>query len=147
MEKHLNRRKLLFEFALPLGCVLLVGAGESLAYDNPRRRVRHRNRVRRRFRRLAFTRVRFGRPFWVVPLGLAVGWELSHSNRIVIVKEIRVVERDGQKTEVAVVQDAAGKREEIEITREDTSDNARDLSGSVIGDDDPDSPGVETPSR
>jgi hypothetical protein len=143
----LNRRKLLSALTLPLGIALVLGAGESSAVDIPRRRVRHRLRVRRRFRRHAFTRVRFGRPFWVVPIGLAVGWELAHTNRVVVVREIRVVERDGQKTEVAVVEDEAGKRDEIEITREDTAENSRDLPGSVIADDDPNAPGIESQPR
>lgn len=89
----------------------------------------------------------FGRPFWVVPTGLAVGWELAHTDRVVVVREIRIVERDGQKTEVAVVQDDAGKLEEIEIRREDSAGNASELPGSVIADDDMNSPGKESVPR
>jgi hypothetical protein len=145
-KTHMNRRKLV-AFTLPLGIVLALGAGESSAYDNPRRRLRHRVRIRHRFRRRAFTRVMFGRPFWVVPMGLAVGWELVHSNRVVVVREIKVVEREGQKTEVAVVQDAEGKREEIEITRQDSAENSDELPGSEIAEDDTDSPGIESAPR
>ena len=139
----MNRRKLV-AFTLPLGIVLALGAGESSAYDNPRRRVRLRARGRRRFRRHAFTRVRFGRPVWVVPVGLSVGWELAHSDRVVVVREIKTTELDGQKAEVAVVQDAAGKSEEIEILREDSAENASELEGSAIPEDDVESPGIES---
>jgi hypothetical protein len=141
----MDRRKLLIALSLPLGIALALEPGEASAYPNPRRRLRHRVFVRRRFRRRAFTRIRFGRPFWVVPVGVAVGWELAHRDRVVVVREIKVVEREGQKTEVAVVEDAAGKREEVEITREDTAENAGDLTGSVIGDGEPDTPAVESP--
>jgi hypothetical protein len=140
----MNRRKLV-AFTLPLGIVLALGAGESSAYDNPRRRIRPRLRIRRRFRRRAFTRVRFGRPVWVVPVGLAVGWELAHADRVVVVREIKEVEREGQKTEVAVVQEAAGAPEEIEISREDSPENAAELPGSEIAEEDRESPGVESP--
>lgn len=140
----MNRRKLV-AFTLPLGIVLALGAGESSAYDNPRRRIRPRLRSRRRFRRHAFTRVMFGRPVWVVPMGLAVGWELVHSDRVVVVREIKGVERDGQKTEVAVVQEATGKPEEIEITRQDSTENAAELPGSEIPEEDLESPGIESP--
>jgi hypothetical protein len=140
----MNRRKLV-AFTLPLGIVLALGAGESSAYDNPRRRVRVRVRGRRRFRRHAFTRVMFGRPVWVVPTGLAVGWELAHTNRVVVVREIRTVETNGQKTEVAVVQDATGKSEEVEITRQDSAENSTELEGSEIPEDDAGSPGIEIP--
>ena len=142
----MNRRKLLTAIALPLGFALAFGSGESNAYDNPRVR-RRRARVRRRYRRHAFTRVRFGRPFWVVPVRLAVGWELVHTNRVVVVREVRVVERDGRKTEVAVVQDAEGQRSEIEIVREDNAENSSELTGSEIADDDKDTPAVESDSR
>ncbi len=140
----MNRRNLV-AFTLPLGIVLALGAGESSAYDNPRRRVRPRLRARRRFRRHAFSRVMLGRPVWVVPMGLAVGWELVHANRVVVVREIKEIERDGQKTEVAVVQEATAKPEEIEITRQDSAENSAELPGSEIAEDDLESPGVESP--
>lgn len=142
----MNRRKLLTAFALPLGIALVLGAGESPAYDNPRV-YRPRVRARRRFRRRVVTRVMFGRPFWVVPVGLAVGWELIHTHKLVVVREVRVVQRDGRKSEVAVVQDAAGKREEIEITREDNAENSTELRGSEIAAGDTDTPGIETAAR
>jgi hypothetical protein len=77
-----------------------------------------------------------------VPIGLAIGWELVHENRIVVVKQIKVVERDGAKVEVAVVQDSAGATEEVEVLREDTQANREELEGSVIADADQTTPGV-----
>lgn len=124
----MNRRLFFSVLAAPLGVLLALNASDVRAYNNPRRRVR----VRRRVRRHAFIRMRFGRPFWVVPLGVAAGWELRHANRIVIVKEIRVVEKDGTKSEVAIVEDASGKTEQVEILREDTAENRADLEGSVL---------------
>jgi CRISPR/Cas system Type II protein with McrA/HNH and RuvC-like nuclease domain len=106
-------------------------------------RRRTRRRVRRRIRRRAVRRVVFGRPVWVVPVGLAVGWELAYENRIVVVKEIKVVEKDGMKVQVASVQDSTGKTEDVEILREDNADNRRDLEGSVLPDNDKTTPGVE----
>jgi hypothetical protein len=139
----MKRRELFAALAVPFGAVLATHVRDVLAYDNPRRRVRHRLRVRRRIRRHAFTRLRFGRPFWVVPIGLAAGWELNHDHRVVVVREVRIVEKDGVKSEVAVVQDAGGKTEEIEITREDTADNRKNLAGTVLDEADTTTPAIE----
>ena len=84
-----------------------------------------------------------GRPVWVVPVGLAVGWKLFYENRVVVVKEIKVVEKDGVKVQVASVQDSSGKVEDVEILREDSDENRKDLEGSVLPDDDKKTPGVE----
>jgi len=143
----MKRRNFFAALAVPLGAVLATQASVVFAYDNPRRRVRNRLRVRRRIRRHAFTRIRFSRPFWVVPIGLAVGWELTHDQRVVVVRETRMVEKDGVTSEVAVVQDAGGKTEQIEITREDTADNRKDLAGSVLDDADTTTPALEDEPR
>jgi len=143
----MKRRNFFAGLAVPLGAALATQVSVVFAYDNPRRRARNRLRVRRRIRRHAFTRIRFGRPFWVVPIGLAVGWELSHDRRVVIVRETRIVEKDGVKSEVAVVQHADGKTEQIEITREDTADNRKDLAGSVLDDADTTTPALEDEPR
>lgn len=132
-------------------CAALALAGtlglstESDADVRVRRAVRwprRRRFYRRRFRRVAFTRVVLGRTFWVVPVGLAVGWELMHRDRVVVVRETRVVVKDGQKTEVAVVEDSHGKTEEVEILREDNAENATELTGSAVPDDDTTTPTV-----
>jgi len=82
-----------------------------------------------------------------VPVGLAVSWELMHENRVVVVKELKTVDRNGAKIQVAVVQDGAGKVEDVEILREDTEDNRKDLEGSVLPDSDKTTPGVEAESE
>ena len=57
------------------------------------------------------------------PLAVAVGWELALDDRIVVVKEVH--------GETLVVVHADGKRETVEIVREDTDENARELEGST----------------
>jgi predicted methyltransferase MtxX (methanogen marker protein 4) len=123
--------------------ILLVTSDSAVAGPVRRRRRRVRRRVRRRHRRIAFTRTVFGRPFWVVPVGMVVGWELLHQDRVVVVKETRFVERDNTRIEVAVVQDSTGKTEEIEFVREDSARNRKALEGSVLPADDHSTPGVD----
>lgn len=140
----MKRRDLAAAFAAVFGALLAVNSTDVAAQPALRRRRRVRRRVvRRRYRRLAVTRVVLGRRLWVVPVGLAVGWELVHDNRVVVVREIKVVERGGARVEVAVVQDAAGKSEEVEVLREDTPDNRKELEGSVVADSDENTPSVE----
>jgi hypothetical protein len=141
----MNRRNFFAAVAAPLGAALTLKASDVLAYDNPRRRVRPR--LRRRIRRHVFIRTRFGRPFWIVPLGLAAGWELAHANRVVVVRETRFIQKDGVKSEIAIVQDASGKSEQVEIAREDTPDNGKNLEGSVLEDGDTTTPAIESPAR
>jgi hypothetical protein len=142
----MNRRNLFSMLAAP-AFALIFSSSNAIANPNPRRRIRGPIRVRRRIRRHAFTRVMFGRPFWVVPVGLAVGWELDHRNRVVIVKETRIIERDGRKTEVAIVEDNNGKVEQIDITREDTAGNSRNLRGNEVPEGDATTPTVEDDSN
>jgi hypothetical protein len=109
---------------------------------------RHRRRVRRRVRRRIRRRVTFrivaGRWIWMAPVALAVGWELVlNNNRVVVVKEIKFIERSGTKVEIAVVQGADGKIEEIEIVRENTAENSNDLQGSILPDEDKTTPAIE----
>lgn len=139
----MKRRELLSGLCAAIGAIAL--STETQADPRPRRRARwprRRRLYRRRFRRVAFTRVVFGRPFWVVPMGLMVGWELMHRDRVVVVKETRILEKDGQKTEVAVVEDSAGKLEQVEILREDNAENSEELEGSVVPEEDTATPTV-----
>jgi hypothetical protein len=144
----MDRRSFLSAFLPLAGTVVLLGATDTaFTQVRPRRRrriIRRRIRVRRRIRRRVAVRTVFGRPFWVVPVGLVVGWELAHAGRVVVVKEIKVVEKDGNKIEVATVQDSNGKSEQVEITREDTSDNRDNLEGSAIADSDKSTPGIDS---
>lgn len=140
----MNRRALSAALAALLGAAIAADPLAVGAQVVRRRRRRVRRRIRRRFRRRAVTRVVLGRRFWVVPLGLAIGWELVHDNRVVVVKETRIVERDGNRVEVAVVADSSGSTEEIEIIREDTAENREELEGSRIADGDRATPGIDT---
>jgi hypothetical protein len=140
----MNRRSLLASLAAGVAGGLVFGWRDALA--GPRRRAvrRHRRRVRRRIRRRVAFRMVHGRRVWVVPVGLAVGWELMLDRRLVVVKETKYVLVDGARTEVLVVQDGDGKTEEIHVAREDTADNRVDLEGSVLPDSDKKTPGVES---
>ena len=118
------------------------GAAGQRRVVRARRRVRRR--VRRRFRRRVAFRTIAGRRVWVAPLALAVGWEMVlDDNRVVVVKETRFVERSGARVEVVVVQGADGKTEELEILRENTAENSKDIPGSILPDDDKTTPGIE----
>ncbi len=109
-----------------------------------RHRRRVRRRVRRRIRRRATFRIVAGRRIWMAPVALAVGWELVlDNNRVVVVKETKFVERSGTKVEIAVVQGADGKIEEIEIVRENTAENSKDLQGGILPDEDKTTPAIE----
>jgi hypothetical protein len=138
----MNRRNFVATCASALGLVVLTAVSDSEAGRRAHRR-RVRRRIRRRHRRRVAVRMMFGRPFWVVPVGLAVGWELVRANRVVVVHEIKVVERDNTKIEVAVVADPDGKSEQIEITREDNDDNRKELEGSELPEGDKNTPGVD----
>lgn len=94
------------------------------------RRARPRFRIRRR---VHLRRV-LGRSLWVVPVGLAAGWELLHEERLVLVRETRVLVHDGQPRELATVADADGRLHEVEILREDTPQNRLELTGSALTD-------------
>jgi hypothetical protein len=139
----MNRRGFFAVLTAALSGVLLVDEADAQAGVRRRARRRVRRRIRRRIRRRAVTRVVLGRPFWVVPVGMVVGWELMHENRVVVVKETKIIERDGNKVEVAVVQDQQGKTEQIDLLREDNADNAKDLEGSRLADNDKSTPAVE----
>lgn len=67
-----------------------------------------------------------------MPLALAVGWELMHDDKVVVVHEIKHVEVEGSKVEVVVVKNPDGSTEEIEIHREDTAENTAAQEGSVL---------------
>jgi hypothetical protein len=119
-----------------------AGAVQRRAVRRARRRVRRR--VRRRIRRRVAFRTIAGRRLWVAPVALAVGWELLlDTNRVVVVKETKFVERNGSRVEVAVVQSTDGKTEEVEFVREDTSENGKDLPGTVLADSDKTTPSIE----
>jgi len=138
----LTRRAWLQWAVAGAGAAGLWAFSEEAEAGRRRRRRRVRRRIRRRIRRRVVRRVVFGRPFWVVPVGLAIGWELMDNDRVVVVKETKVVEKESQSVEVLVVVDTSGNTEEIEVVREDTSENTAELEGSDLPDDDTSTPSV-----
>jgi hypothetical protein len=77
-----------------------------------------------------------GRRVAVVPVAVAVGWELALGPRVVVVREVR-------PTTIMVVDVAGGAPEEIEVAREDNAENGVEEQGSPIGADDQASPARE----
>jgi hypothetical protein len=126
---------------LAMGAALAFHAVPAGAYSNPRRAARPptRHRIRRRL----LIRAVQGRLEWIVPLELAVGWELQHASRVVVVRELQIVGAEGAKSELAVVALSDGTTEKFPVTRQDTSDNRVNLTGSVIEPHDRDTPAIE----
>ena len=139
----MDRRMFFASLAAAFAAALSFGLGGAEAQVRHPVRRRARRVVRYRYRRRVVVRIVNGRPLWVVPVALAVGWELVHRDRVVIVRETRFIEKEGKRVEVALVQDSAGKTEEIEIFREDTAENRVELKGSALPEDDKTTPGVE----
>jgi len=83
---------------------------------------RYRRIWRRRVRRPVYWRGPYDRRLLVVPLALAVGWELMIDGRVVVVNEVR--------KNTIVVQHDNGHQATIEVHREDTKENTRELEGS-----------------
>ena len=113
-------------------------AGPVRKARRKRRRVRRRRRRRRHRRRVARRRWR-NRHRWVVPVAIAVGWELQHEDRVVVVKEITVIEVEGETTDAIITTDG----ETIAIVKEDDATNSAAQEGSFLADDDTTTPGVE----
>ena len=130
----MDRRTFLGTAAAPALLGTTTCAVFAQGYDNPRRSAPQDHAVRRRIRRRAFTRVMEGRPYWVVPTQVAVGWELVNAQRVVVV---RVLE-----DRAALVADLGGAIQRIDITREDNTSNSQELDGSVLETGD-----ITTPSR
>jgi hypothetical protein len=108
-------------FASMCAAALAAVAVPGTAWGGRRRRKVRRVR-RRRIRRRVIWRTAGGRRLLVVPIGVAVGWELMLEDRVVVVHEV--------KHDVIIVKDASGKTEEIAVVKEDTDDNKVDLEGT-----------------
>jgi hypothetical protein len=114
-----------FLIALPLLAAAQAVAHPGAHVHPHRRRVRRRIRRRirrRRIRRHVAWRVSTGRRVLVVPLAVAVGWELFYDHRPVVVHEIHPT--------YLVVRHVDGKSEKIDIVKEDTPENTVDHEGS-----------------
>jgi hypothetical protein len=105
--------------------LLVLGTIPAFAHaGSHRRRVRRvRRRVRRRrIRRRVLWRAIGPRRLLVVPLAVAVGWELLVDDRVVVVEKVR--------SNYIVVKHSDGKTEKIEVAKEDTAENSAELEGS-----------------
>ncbi len=121
----ISRRVLLTGLLLLVAPPALANPGRHVHPHGPKRRRRRRvrRRVRRhRIRRRARWRMLRGRRVLVVPVGLAVGWELSLDDRIVVVREVH--------EHKIVVEHADGTAESIDVAKEDTAENTNELEGS-----------------
>jgi hypothetical protein len=123
-----SRRSIMgFLATLALPAALLSTGAEAHRgpHAHPHRKVRRkvRRRVRRhRVRRRTSWRALHGRRYLVVPMGLAIGWELWVDNRLVVVREVH------EHTIVVAHED--GSVETLDTQREDTAENAEELQGS-----------------
>ena len=145
LTRRVLMRCLLLAVAAGSGAALLpeiAEAGPARRAERRRVKRRVRRRVRRRHRRRVRARVIAGRNHWVVPVALAVGWELNHEDRVVVVHEVRVVEVEGTRTEIVVVQGADGKNEEIAVVREDDDSNGKEEQGTALAEGDETTPGI-----
>lgn len=131
-----------------LAFLSLLAVGEADAAPRRRKarrkRRRVRRRVRRRIRRRVVRRTVAGRRLWVVPVAAAVGWELMLDDRVVTVVEDKGPKADAPDVVVLVVKDEAGKQETIEVVREDTDENGKDLQGSTLPEGDTTTPAIES---
>ena len=122
----MRRRDIIMSIAAVLvaeGCVVHAHRAHPGHAHGRRVRRRVRRRIRRRWRRRVAWRVVGPRRALVVPVAVAVGWELALDSRVVIVREVR-------PTTVVVVDVNGGAPEEVEIDKEDTSDNTREEQGA-----------------
>jgi hypothetical protein len=105
---------------------LLLGEGADARRPPFRGRRRVRRRVRRRMRRMRRRgrwAMRGGRRLLLVPVGLAVGWELMVENRVALVQSVS----GGQ---VVVRYTDGGATETVAVAMENTPDNSEVLPGS-----------------
>ena len=109
------------QFVKLLGVAFAAAAAPAPVWAGPRRRRTRRVR-RRRIRRRVAWRVVAGRRALIVPVAVAVGWELMVDDRVVVVHEVR--------KEIIVVKAADGTTEEIAYVKEDTEENKVDHEGS-----------------
>ena len=136
-----TRRALVAAIAASLALVTLDAEAVPPAARRRRRTRRTvRRRVRRRHRRRVRRRVVAGRSYLVVPVALAVGWELAFDDQVWVVTRIHVVEG----TETVELKATDGTTASEPIVREDTTDNTTELEGSELPEGDTATPGVDS---
>lgn len=72
----------------------------------------------------------------VVPAAIAVGWELSEADRVLVVSEVR-------PTTLVVIDSKTGKTEELPMLQENDATNSVEESGSELRPTDTTTPGLE----
>lgn len=113
-----------------------------------RRQLRRmRRRIRRRIRRRVFFRSIHGRRFLVVPVAIAAGWELQIDKEVVVVKEVRVIKKDGLTSETIVTTHPDGTEKEYPVVREDNQDNSVELEGSELSQNEQEIPHIESEAK
>jgi hypothetical protein len=109
-----------------LAAVIALAAAPALAHPgahrHPHTRRRRRRIRRRRIRRRVLWRSVGPRRLLVVPLAVAVGWELVVDDRVVIVHEVHY--------DHVIVKHADGKTEKLDVVKEDDTENSKELEGS-----------------
>jgi len=116
-----GRRRFLASILTGLLWLLVPGLGEAGPIERRRRRRRRRYR---RIRRHVAWRVLGPRRLLVVPAAVVVSWELAIGPRIVIVEEVH--------HDHIIVKHTSGETEKIEVVKEDTTENTKDLEGSEV---------------
>lgn len=110
---------LLWSFLAPSA----LANGPHHRHHGHHQRIRVRRRVWRwRVRRHVAWRVIGPRRLLVVPMALAVDWELFVDKKVVVVKEVH--------EHKVVVEHVDGKTQTIEIVKQDTDENAKNHEGS-----------------
>jgi bifunctional DNA-binding transcriptional regulator/antitoxin component of YhaV-PrlF toxin-antitoxin module len=125
-----DRRLFLSGLVASLAGIFAVGA-DVLARPRRRRRKLSRTtkarRARRRVRRRVSWRVVSGRRRLIVPVAVAVGWELQSGPDVLLVKEVH--------EHHVIVEKEDGTTEKVDIIKEDTPENLENIEGSLIEED------------
>lgn len=119
---RLSRRRLLSFILASLMAPSILAHGGHHHHRHPHRALVRRRVWRRRIRRHVVWHVIGGRRVLVVPVALAVGWELFVDNKPVVVKEVH--------RHKVIVEHTDGKTETVEIVKRDTPENTKNHDGS-----------------
>ena len=128
----MTNRRVFLSGILASAAAIFAGIVATDSDAGPRRRKKrrqkakrkHNRKVHRRVRRRTRWRVVRGRRRLVVPLGIAIGWELAYDDHVVLVKEVH--------EHHIVVEHPDGTTENVDVHQEDTEENSEELEGSVI---------------
>lgn len=71
----------------------------------------------------------------MIPVATTVGWELEVESQVVVVTSVQPA--SGDQPETITVQDSGGNTSTMEVVREDTTDNAVELEGTEVVEQEP----------